>query len=206
MGIYMSEIKLSLATKSDSESILNIYAPYVEETAITFEYVVPTLENFTQRMEKIISEFPFIICKIDGDTVGFAYAHKQMERSAYQWNAELSIYVKMGFYQKGIGTALYNALIRILSAQNIKNLYGCVTIPNEKSEKLHAHFGFKSLGVYHMTGYKFDKWYDVVWFEKYLGEHTVPPKPFIPIGKMDKEYLDYIFSSSEKYIKSAKKS
>ncbi len=201
----MSDIKFCLATAEDSQDILDIYAPYVQCTEITFEYRVPTLDDYKSRVEHIINEYPFILCKINGETVGFSYANRQKERSAYQWNAELSIYVKMGFYQKGIGTALYNALIRILTHQNIKNVYGGVTIPNEKSEKLHAHFGFKSLGIYHKTGYKFDKWYDVVWFEKYLGEHTVPPKPFIPINKIDPEFLDHVFTSSAKYIKIIKK-
>jgi len=201
----MSEIKLCLAKVEDCSDILDIYAPYVEETAITFEYSVPSLEEYKDRLTKIIGKYPFILCKINGETVGFAYANRQKERSAYQWNAELSIYVKMGFYQKGIGTALYNALIRILTQQNIKNIYGCVTIPNEKSEKLHAHFGFKSLGIYHKTGYKFDRWYDVVWFEKYLGEHTVPPKPFIPIDKIDSEFIQHVFDSAAKNIKMLRK-
>ena len=146
-------MEIKFADKNNSAEILNIYAQYID-TPITFEYLLPTEHEFAQRIENINAQYPYLICIEDNKIVGYAYAHRQMERSAYQWNAELSIYLDWDYTSKGLGRKLYSVLIEILQLQGVKTVYGGVTCPNEKSEKLHLSMGFNLLGIYHNTGYK----------------------------------------------------
>lgn len=184
-------MEIKFATKKDAQSLLNIYSQYID-TPITFEYVLPTQEEFAQRIEDITSEYPYLICMDKEQVVGYAYAHRHMAREAYKWNAELSIYLDKSFRSKGLGKKLYTMLIEILKLQGIKTVYGCVTLPNEKSENLHKSLGFKNIGTYHNTGYKCGKWHDIQWFGKSIGTYDLNPKPFIPISKIEKEKLNSI--------------
>lgn len=122
--------------------------------------------------------------------VGYACAHRQMAREAYQWNAELSVYLDGAHVARGIGKKLYCVLIEILKLQGVKTVYGGVTLPNGKSEGLHAALGFSRVGTYHNTGYKCGAWRDVVWFEKQIAPYAEVPKPIIPIGDVPKEKLE----------------
>lgn len=173
----------------DTAEILNIYAEYIEETAITFEYTVPTVAEFDSRIREITEFYPYLVYLYGGKIVGYAYAHRHMERAAYQWNAELSVYVESAYLRFGIGKALYTAIIEILGLQNIRNIYGLVTLPNINSEKLHECFGFEKLGVYKKTGYKFGKWYDVALFGKSISTHESDPKLPISIKQINKDYI-----------------
>ena len=132
-----------LATKEDAKEILEIYRYYIENTTITFEYDVPTIKEFEKRIEDIEGEYPYIVCLVDDRIVAYAYAHKVWERAAYQWDAELSVYTDKDYVGNGFGKKMYNILIDILRLQNVINVYGCVTFPNENSEKLHNYLGFK---------------------------------------------------------------
>ncbi len=139
--------KIRQATEADAAHILAIYAPYIQKTAITFEYEVPSLAAFQARIRSITEMYPYLVCLIDQTIVGYAYAHKQMERAAYQWNAELSIYLDPTYVHQGIGKALYAALLAILTLQNVQNVYAGVTVPNHSSENLHTFFGFQPVGI-----------------------------------------------------------
>lgn len=185
---------LRLVQEADAAEILKIYTPYIKETAITFEYETPSLKEFQARIKEISSAYPYIVCLSGEKIIGYAYAHRQMERAAYQWNAELSIYIDTAFLRCGAGKKLYRALMDILQMQNVCNVYGGVTSPNENSEKLHESFGFKKLGVYHKTGFKCGAWHDVIWFEKTIGCSALEPKPFIPIKKIDKDAIMQILN------------
>ena len=180
--------------KEDIPAILAIYTPYVQDTAITFECDPPSLAEFTQRVQNISAEYPYIVCETDGKVIGYGYAHRHMERAAYQWNAELSIYIDQNHLRGGIGKKMYQLLMDILVLQNVRNVYGCVTVPNAPSEKLHQHFGFSKVGTYHNSGYKCGKWHDVAWFEKTIGTYDLPPAPFKPIIEVDGENLDSLFA------------
>ena len=125
------------ATPNDSLELLKIYKQYID-TAITFECTLPTEQEFRERIEGIIKEYPYLVCEDDGKIVGYAYAHRHMERGAYGWNAELSVYIDRSFTSRGIGKELYIKLIELLKLQGIKNLYAGITVPNKKSEKLHT--------------------------------------------------------------------
>ena len=126
-----NDIYIRVANLSDAEVLRNIYAPYVEETAITFEYEVPTIEEFTRRVKKVLERYPYLVAVSENEIVGYAYASPLKERKAYDWAVELSIYVKQDCRGKGVGRKLYNKLEEILKQQNILNLYACIAYPND---------------------------------------------------------------------------
>lgn len=188
----MINIKIRMAREDDTNEILKIYAPYVTDTSITFECDVPSPEEFRNRIRDISSKYPYLVCVIDDKIVGYAYSHRHKERAAYQWNAELSVYVDTKYLHFGIGKALYSALIEISKLQNIHNVYGVVTSPNKNSEKLHEFFGFNKLGVYHNTGYKCGEWHDVMLFEKSINNYENSPNQVLSIKDVDQELVDSI--------------
>lgn len=173
----------------DIADILAIYESYITDTTITFECNVPSLEEFTKRTKTIASDYPYLVCLIDDKIVGYAYAHRHHERDAYQWNAELSVYIHKDHMRCGIGKVFYNALMDILKLQNIRNVYGCVTVPNENSERFHESFGFRRVGDFFNTGYKLGAWLDVAWFEKAIGAYDADPKPILSISELDRKLL-----------------
>lgn len=177
-----------LATVNDSNEILKIYGQYID-TAITFEYALPSEEEFRERVKSIISQYPYLIYEEDGRIIGYAYASRYKERTAYQWGAELSIYIDSNFTSKGIGKVLCLTLIELLKLQEVRTVYGCVTLPNEKSEKLQISLGFKKVGILHNAGYKCDKWRDVAWFEKVIATCDKNPKDFISISKIPEDKI-----------------
>ena len=177
-----NEIKIRPATEADAAEILNIYAPYITDTAITFEYDVPTLEEFTGRIRHTLEKYPYLVAVRDSEIIGYAYAGAFYGRAAYDWSAETTIYVKKGCWHSGVGKLLYQALETALKAQNIINLYACIGYPEEDDEYLtknskqfHEHLGYRLIGEFRKCGYKFGRWYHMVWMEKMIGEH--PEKP-----------------------------
>lgn len=167
--------KVRLATEADSASILEIYAPFITDTVITFEYEVPTAAEFSKRIANIQKKYPWLICEVNDSIVGYAYASQFNERAAYDWSVDFSVYIKPEYHRKKIGKALYLALSQLLKLQGYYNAYAGVTLPNIKSESLHESLGFKPVGVYHNVGYKFGHWYDVKWFELKIQEHFKTP-------------------------------
>ena len=185
------DIKVRLAGTGDVPQLLKIYEQYID-TPITFEYTLPTRQDFTKRILSLTKDYPYLVCEKQGRLVGYAYAHRHMEREAYQWNVELSIYLGWPYTSQGIGKRLYCALIELLEKQGVKNVYGGVTLPNVKSEKLHLGLGFSCLGVYRRTGFKCGQWRDVAWFGKEIGPYTQEPTPFKSISDLSSEYLNMI--------------
>lgn len=188
--------------EKDIESILNIYKPYIENTSITFECEVPSLENFKSRVNKISSFYPYLVCEVDNKVIGYAYAGKIREREAYKWNAELSIYLDNKYVSLGIGKILYMALIDILKLQNIYNIYGVITLPNDKSVKLHNNLGFRTLGVFKNTGYKADAWHDVIWFEKNIKPYDDPPNTLKAIDQVATPDIELVLSKYNQKLNS----
>jgi phosphinothricin acetyltransferase len=146
-------VSIRMAQPEDAQAILDIYAPYVTDTAITLVSTVPTVEDIRRKMLDIKKDYPYLVCSIDEVVVGFAYANKARPHDAYSWNAELSVYIAPGYQGRGIATALYTALFQILKAQGFCNLYAVITLPNEASVALHRHFGFQELAVHQADGY-----------------------------------------------------
>ncbi|MFA7119282.1 MAG: N-acetyltransferase family protein [Sphaerochaetaceae bacterium] len=192
----METTTVRFVKEADAAEILGIYTPYILDTAITFECEIPSLEEFRKRIRDISTDYPYIVCLMNGKIIGYAYAHRHMERRAYQWNAELSVYIDRSYLHRGVGKMLYHLLLEILQLQNVQNVYGGITYPNENSEHLHEGLGFRKLGVYHNTGFKCGAWHDVMWFEKALGPYELEPKPFVSIKEIDKNLLEKIMNRS----------
>ena len=178
--VIMDKIKIELASLQDIQQLLDIYSYYVKNTAITFEYDVPSQQEFQNRMENVLKKYPYLVAKKDKEILGYVYASAFHQRAAYNWNVETSIYVKHDCCHSGVGKKLYFALEKILKAQNITNLNACIASPIEESQyltdnsiKFHQHLGYKYVGKFHQCGYKFHQWFDIVWMEKIIGEHTL---------------------------------
>lgn len=172
------EITIRVATPDDAKALLALYAPYVEQTAITFEYEVPSEEEFRERIEHTLERYPYLVAEMDGTPVGYAYVSPFKERAAYDWSVETSIYVGMEYKRLGIGRKLYDALESVLKKQGILNVNACIAYPRQEDEHLtmdsvhfHEKLGYRMVGCFHDCGYKFDRWYDMVWMEKMIGEH-----------------------------------
>ncbi len=174
---------LRFAAPGDAEALLRIYARYID-TSITFEYDLPSVSEFRQRIETISAEYPYLVWEEHGVLLGYAYAHRYRERAAYQWGAELSVYVDDSAHGRGLGTKLYAALMALLRLQGVRTVYGVVTQPNEKSGRLHTAMGFTPAGTVHAAGFKNGAWHDVTTFEKAIGDYDAPP-PLIPFRDID---------------------
>ena len=171
-------VKIQVASVEDAEELLAIYAPYVEKTAITFEYEVPSVEEFKGRIAHVLQRFPYLKAVEDGKILGYAYVSPFKERAAYGWSVETTIYIRKDRQKTGVGKKLYEALEKVLHAQNICNLYACIGYPEVEDEYLtknsaqfHAHLGYRMVGEFYHCGYKFDRWYNMVWMEYIIGEH-----------------------------------
>lgn len=181
-------MRIRFATESDAPALLEIYKQYID-TSITFEYELPSKEEFQKRIREYSKTYPYFVCRENGKCVAYVYAHRAQERAAYQWNAELSIYIDKNYHGKGLGVKLYEMMFEILAMQGIKTVYGLVTTPNPQSVRLHEATGFTCTGIYHNTGFKAGKWCDVSLFEKQIGEYDAFPKPIIPVRKLDQNEL-----------------
>lgn len=177
-------MNIRTATPADAAQLLQIYAPFVENTTVTFEYIVPSAEDFADRIRHTLQKYPYLVAEDQGFILGYAYASSFKERAAYSWSAETSIYVKENMERKGIGGMLYHALEDSLTRQNVCNLCACIAYPNPASIAFHEHFSYKTVAHFHASGFKKDAWSDMIWMEKELCPHTVPPKPFIPFPEL----------------------
>lgn len=194
--------KIRLATLNDSDSILNIYAPFIADTVITFEYRVPTKAEFRERMAAIQKTYPWLVCEIDDAVVGYAYASKFNEREAYQWSVDYSIYILPEYHRKHIGKALYSALTELLKLQGFCNAYSLITAPNVNSEGLHKSFGFKEIGICHNVGYKLGGWHDVKYYELKMNDPLPSPASPKAIDEIsDSKEFRAILAKAEQMIK-----
>ncbi len=169
------------ANISDAEAIQKIYRYYVEDTAITYEYDVPSVEEMEKRMQLTMEQFPYYVVEKDGKILGYCYAGHYHPRAAYQWCAELSIYLDKDARGQGLGRLLYDTIEKELKKMGYLNLYACIAhAPKEDSylkndsEAFHKKMGFKHISHSHKCAYKFNTWYDMVWMEKHIGRHSVP--------------------------------
>ena len=171
-------MKVRFAHPEDSTALLAIYGQYIH-TNITFEYDLPNQEEFARRIAAFSDCYPYLAEEEDGVVAGYAYAHRIWERTAYQWDAELSVYLSRAAAGKGLGKRLCRVLLELLRLQGIRTVYALVTVPNEKSEGLHRAMGFRHMGTQRNTGYKDGAWRDVTYFEKPLAglDDGVPQPP-----------------------------
>ncbi len=166
------------ATESDAGRLLEIYAYYVENTAISFEYETPDLNEFKNRIAHTLRKYPYLVLEVDGVVKGYTYAGVFKGRAAYDHCCEVTIYLDRDSKGKGYGRALYTALEEALRKMGIINLYACIADPisedeylTRNSEHFHRHMGYTRVGEFHKCGYKFDRWYNMIWMEKIIGGH-----------------------------------
>jgi L-amino acid N-acyltransferase YncA len=185
-------ITIRIASPNDAEQLLRIYAPYVTNSVTTFEYEVPTIEAFRHRVSTILETHPYLVAEAGNkEIVGYAYATTFKSRKAYDWSAESSIYLDPTHQHLKIGAMLYQALEDCLKRQNVTNLNACITfaetedaLHNNNSLSFHHKMGFKKVAHFHKCGYKFDRWWDMVWMEKHIAAHHIPQPDFIPFQSL----------------------
>lgn len=162
------------ARRSDVPAMLAIYAPFVEHTAVSFEYDVPTEAEFARRLEEHQAAFPWLVCEENGRVMGYAYAGRAFERAAYGWNAEISCYLAPELRGRGVGRRLYARIEEILMRLGYYKLFAVVTSANAPSVAFHRALGFREAACFRNVGYKQGGWYDVLWLEKTLCDRPEP--------------------------------
>ena len=169
-----SKIKIRAARLDDARVLLGIYKYYVENTALTFEYKVPTLEDFRGRIANILEHYPYLVAEQDGEIVGYAYAGRFRQRAAYAWNVETTIYLKHDLRRKGIGRMLYSLLEEILKVQGVVKEVALITFPSDEfsdfnSMQFHERMGYHLAGRLDYCGYKLGRWYSTISMDKIIG-------------------------------------
>lgn len=188
-----TEYTIRIASLQDAKQIYEIYEPYILNTPITFEIEPIPLEVFKERMSKILSKFPWLVCEKDGKILGYAYASAYRERAAFAWDAECSVYIAEENHHKGIATLLYKKLFELLKLQGYYHVYALINYPNESSVSLHQKFDFAEIGILKNTGYKMGSWRDLIILEKELC--SIPVEPSLPITYHKLEQLEKILQS-----------
>ena len=190
---------IRVATPEDAAALLGIYEPYVRDTAITFEYEVPSLAEFSARIERTLQRYPFLVATDDdGSISGYTYAGPFKTRPAYDWTVETSIYIDRSRKRSGLGSALYNSLENVLHAQNVVKLVAFVARAGSEDDSrvdstsylFHRRMGYSALGEFRQCGYKFDRWYNVAIMQKQIASHSSSPAPFLPFPEVRGKVAD----------------
>ena len=192
---------IRLAKDGDAGSILQIYAPYIENTSYTFETETPSVESFQARIDSYLENWPWLVCEIDKEIAGYAYAYRHRERIAYQWSVECSVYVHDNFQRIGVAKALYTALIEILKLQGFRNIYAVINLPNDKSVAFHEKLGFEYFATYKNVGYKLGSWKNVGWWQLQLNDYDNQPAPPLKFSAIGGELVEKILQTSSKLVK-----
>ncbi|HWD69264.1 MAG TPA: GNAT family N-acetyltransferase [Solirubrobacteraceae bacterium] len=172
------------ADPADAAGCLAIYAPFANDTAVSFEHEAPSLAEYAQRIKRTGRTHAFLVAEEGSEIAGFAYAGVHRERLSYRWTCEVSVYLGDGFRGRGLGRALYQVLFRLLEQQGYRMLLAGISAPNPASVALHRALGFEEVGVYRRIGWKAGDWRDVIWLARQLGPDThepeLPPPPGPP--------------------------
>lgn len=171
----MNDFEIRLIKDADTQSVLEIYKYFVDNTIISFEYEAPSLDEYRQRIKINTSNYPWLVCLCNDKIVGFAYGSTHRYRTAYQWSPESTIYLAPNFHTKGIGRILYETLFSLLKLQGYYNVFAGVALPNEKSVHFHRALGFENIGIFKKVGFKHGNWHDTHWFQLHLTEHNLNP-------------------------------
>jgi phosphinothricin acetyltransferase len=167
--------RIRLATDGDGAAVAAIYRPVVEQTAISFETVAPTAEDMARLIRETVPTYPWLVCEIGGQVVGYGYATKHRVRSAYRWSVDTSVYVSEDYRRRGVGRGLYRSLFAILAVQGFYSAFAGIALPNPASVGLHESLGFEPVGVFRRVGHKLGGWHDVGWWQLTLRESEEQP-------------------------------
>ncbi len=173
-------VKIRAAGTNDAEAIQEIYAPYVQRTAISFEDHPPSVAEMRERIVQTARLYPWLVYERDGVLLGYAYASQHRAREAYRWSVDVAAYVNEKHCRQGIGKELYTHLFTHLKQLQFANAFAGIALPNAGSVRLHELMGFTAIGIYQNVGYKFGKWHDVGWWQKILDRPDVPREPLTP--------------------------
>jgi len=195
-------VEIRLIITKDAQEIIDIYSPSVLSAAVSFETVVPPIDEMQRRIQSCLEKFPWIVCVVDGKIAAYVYASKHREREAYQWSCECSVYVRDDFKGKGIGKELYQLLFEILKLQGFINVYAGITLPNEASVHLHEKCGFMPFAKYENIGYKFGSWHTVGWWKLQINEYDLEPPPPSKLSELNKETINTLFRQTAQIIQS----
>jgi L-amino acid N-acyltransferase YncA len=165
---------------NDAGACAAVYAPFVLHTVASLEEQAPGRPEFAGRMERISQTHPWLVASVDDAVIGYAYASSHHERAAYRWAANVAVYVDASHHRRGVGRALYGALLPLLARQGLQVACAGVTLPNQASIGLHERFGFKPVGIYHRIGWKAGAWWDVGWWELELRAPDLDGPPAEP--------------------------
>ena len=166
---------IRVARESDADQMLGIYDPIVRATAISFELAPPGVDEMRERIRNTLASHVWLVCEEAQAIAGYAYASKFRPREAYQWTAEVTVYVHPAQQRRGIGRALYRSLVEILRLQGFCSAIAVIALPNDASVRLHEGLGFQSIGIFERAGYKLGRWHDVGWWQLKLQEHHSNP-------------------------------
>ena len=190
---------IRIAKETDIPEMLAIYGPYVENTAYSFEYTVPTVDAFTARFRSYTEQMPWLVWEEKGQVLGYAYGSLPFERSAYAWCGEVSIYLAPEIQGKGIGRMLYAVLEEIIWRQGYRVIYSLITTENKGSLLFHEKLGYTQTAVFPDCGFKFGRWLGIVWMEKRSNAvemSTIPPVSWRTIVENDRKFQDFLDSLS----------
>ncbi len=169
-------VRIRLAGVHDAQAIAEIYRPFVERTAISFETEPPTRQEMERRISETMTSHPWLVCEVSNQVAGYAYATRHRVRAAYQWSVDTSVYVDEKHWRMGIARGLYASLFPILAVQGFCNAFAGIALPNPGSVGLHETVGFTAVGVYERVGYKLGAWRDVGWWQRPLTALETPPE------------------------------
>ena len=192
---------IRVATKDDAAGMLEIYAPFILNSGITQETEVPSTEEFQKRILSNLTERPWLVCEIDNEIAGYAYAGKHRDRKGYQWCTEPSVYLSEKYFGLKVGDALYTALFDILKIQGYVNAYAVITLPNDRSVAFHKKFGFSYLTTYKKIGYKLGQWHDVGWMQYEVVPHKEDPSDPIKFPAIESSAIDTILKNATSILK-----
>ena len=168
------EKRIRSVTPEDARAVSEIYAPFVSDAATSFETVPPDAAEIQRRIKDKTPKYPWLVFEADGVVLGYAYGSQHRTRQAYQWSADVSVYTHERARKRGVGRALYTALLDLLRRQGYFNAYAGITLPNPGSVHLHESMGFTPVGVYSRVGFKLGRWHDVLWLQLRLSEEPSP--------------------------------
>jgi len=173
---------IRIAREADAPALLAIYAPYVRDTAISFETEPPAEAEFRERVRTTLETGLWLLCAAGDSILGYAYGGRFHARRAYQWTVEVTVYVHSEHHREGVGLGLYTSLLGCLALQGFRSAVGVIALPNPASVGLHERMGFERAAVLRAVGYKHGRWHDVGWWQLALGQHVPAPEPPRPLA------------------------
>ncbi len=173
------------ATAADAPAIAAIYAPFVESSHVTFETTPPDVTEMEGRIKRTTERYPWLVCELDGEVLGYAYASSFHERTAYQWTATVSVYVSPSAQRQGIAQQLYEALFSVLERQGICSTIAIIALPNPESVAFHERMEFERVAAFENVGYKHGTWHDVGHWQRTIRTQTDDPEPFVPVSELE---------------------